>query len=102
MNTSIIRSTVNTIYKKGANAEESIEKYENINIIICPAEILVANRIVNVNGRIIWEKISTKGKNNIKPVGAPYGNIWETIPLKLWYKPNPIIGIQNNKALNNT
>lgn len=67
-----------------------------------PAEIFVANRIVNVKGRIICEKISTKGKNSIRAVGAPYGSICETIPLKLWYKPNPMIGIQNNKALNNT
>ena len=73
-----------------------------MNIIIWPAEILVANRIVKVKGRITWEKISTKGKNNIKAVGAPYGSIWDTIPLKLWYKPNPIIGTQNNKALNKT
>jgi len=64
--------------------------------------MLVANRIVNVNGRIIWEKISTKGKNNINPVGAPYGSMCDTIPLKLWYKPNPMIGIQNSKALNKT
>ena len=42
-----------------------------MNIIICPAERLVAKRIVRVSGRIIWEKISTKGRNSIRPDGAP-------------------------------
>ena len=32
--------------------------------------MLVANRIVKVKGRIIWEKISTKGKKNIRETGA--------------------------------
>ncbi len=36
-----------------------------------PAEILVAKRIVRVKGRINWEKISTRGKNSIRAVGAP-------------------------------
>lgn len=71
MKTSIIKRTLKTTYKIGASAEDNIEKYENMNIIICPAEIFVAKRIVRVNGRINWEKISTKGKNNIKAVGAP-------------------------------
>ena len=71
INTSIKSKTVNTTYKNGAKAEESIEKYENINIMMCPADRLVANRIVRVKGRITWEKISTRGKNNISPVGAP-------------------------------
>ena len=39
--------------------------------MICPAEMLVANRMVRVKGRIIWEKTSTKGKKNIKDTGAP-------------------------------
>lgn len=59
------------MYKKGARAAESIEKYENINIIICPAERLVAKRIVRVRGRISWEKISTRGRKSISPDGAP-------------------------------
>jgi hypothetical protein len=59
------------MYRKGARAAESIEKYENMNIIMWPAERLVPKRIVRVRGRIIWEKISTKGKNSIRPVGAP-------------------------------
>jgi hypothetical protein len=50
--TSINKSTVKTIYKKGAKADDNIEKYENINIIIWPADKLVAKRIVKVNGRI--------------------------------------------------
>ena len=79
-----------------------MEKYENINIIIWPAERLVAKRIVRVKGRISWEKISTRGRNNINPVGAPYGNMWETKPLKSRYKPKPIIGTQNKRALNKT
>ena len=48
----MIRSAVKTRYKNGANTEDNIEKYENINIMICPAEIFVANRIVRVKGRI--------------------------------------------------
>lgn len=67
----MIKRTLRTTYRMGASAEDNIEKYENINIIICPAEIFVAKRIVRVNGRINWEKISTKGKNSIKAVGAP-------------------------------
>jgi hypothetical protein len=41
------------MYRKGAKAEERIEKYENINIMICPADKFVAKRIVRVRGRII-------------------------------------------------
>jgi len=40
-------------------------------IMIWPHEKLVLNRIIKVKGRISWEKISTKGKNNIKPTGDP-------------------------------
>ena len=53
MKTSISNRTVSTMYRKGAKAEERIEKYENINIMICPADKFVAKRIVRVRGRII-------------------------------------------------
>lgn len=56
---------------KGAKVDERSVKYENIYIIICPLAKLVLNRIISVKGRIICEKISTKGKNNIKATGDP-------------------------------
>lgn len=56
---------------KGAKVEERRVKYENIYIIIWPLAKLVLNRIINVNGRIICEKISTRGKNSIKAIGEP-------------------------------
>ena len=40
-------------------------------IIIWPEERLVLRRIIKVKGRIICEKISTSGRNNIKPTGEP-------------------------------
>lgn len=51
-------------------------------IIIWPEERFVLNRIIKVNGRIIWEKISIRGKNSISPIGDPYGNICEKNPRK--------------------
>ena len=71
MKTSITSKIVSTTYKYGARVEESMEKYENINIMMWPADKLVAKRIVKVRGRINCENTSTRGKNNINPVGAP-------------------------------
>lgn len=45
-----------------------------------PDDRLVLRRTIKVKGRIIWLKISTKGKNNIKAAGEPYGSIWDTNP----------------------
>jgi hypothetical protein len=39
--------------------------------MIWPAERLVLRRIIKVKGRISWEKISTKGRKNIRPAGLP-------------------------------
>lgn len=68
-------------------------------IIICPLAKLVLSRIIKVKGRIIWEKISTRGKNSIKATGDPYGSIWDIKPLKLVVNTHTIIGIQNNKEM---
>ena len=56
---------------KGDKAEESRVKYLNMYIIMCPLDRLVLNRIIRVKGRISWEKISTKGRNSIRPIGDP-------------------------------
>lgn len=56
---------------KGDKAEESKVKYLNMYIIMCPLDRLVLNRIIRVKGRISWEKISTKGRNSIRPIGDP-------------------------------
>jgi len=60
-----------TIWIKGDKKDERRVKYLNMYIIIWPLDKLVLNRIIKVKGRISWEKISTKGKNNIKPTGDP-------------------------------
>jgi len=57
-----------------------------MNIIMCPADKFVAKRIVNVNGRINWEKISTRGRRNISLVGVPKGTKWEKNEVKLVVK----------------
>ena len=57
-----------------------------MNIIMCPADKFVAKRMVNVNGRIIWEKISTRGRRNINLVGVPKGTKWEKNKVKLVVK----------------
>ena len=44
--------TNRTTYRTGEREEERVTKKENMNIIICPAERLVAKRIVRVSGRI--------------------------------------------------
>lgn len=56
---------------KGDKIEDRRVKYLNIYIIIWPLDKLVLKRIIRVKGRISWEKISTKGKNNISPTGEP-------------------------------
>ena len=58
--------------------KEAKEKKENIYSIICPEDKFVLSRIIRVKGRIIWLKISIRGKINISPDGAPYGSICET------------------------
>lgn len=67
--------------------------------IICPLDKLVLKRIISVNGRIIWEKISTKGKKSIKPKGEPYGNMWAIKDLNWEIKTQTINGVQNNKEI---
>lgn len=47
---------------------------------------------------MIWEKISTKGRNNIKPTGEPYGNIWAKKSFS-WVKDTQIIKGTQNKIL---
>lgn len=64
--------------------------------IIWPLDKLVLSRIIRVNGRISWEKISTRGKNNIKAIGDPYGSIWDIKLLNWVKKTQSMIGTQNN------
>lgn len=56
---------------RGESVEDNKVKYENMYIIMWPAERLVLNRTIRVIGRINWDTISTKGKKNIIPVGQP-------------------------------
>ena len=64
-----------------------------------PEERFVLSRIIKVKGRISWEKISTKGKNNIKPTGEPYGSMWAKKSFS-WVLDTQIIrGSQNNKLI---
>ena len=44
--------TNRTTYRTGEREEERVTKKENMNIIMCPAERLVAKRIVRVRGRM--------------------------------------------------
>lgn len=82
---------------KGERTDESKVKYENIYIIIWPEERLVLNRIINVRGRINWEKISTRGKNSIRPTGEPKGSMWAIKDLSWVKETQTINGSQNNR-----
>ena len=44
--------TNRTTYRTGERGEERVTKKENMNIMMCPAERLVAKRIVRVSGRM--------------------------------------------------
>lgn len=79
------------------NTSDNKAKYENIYSIIWPLDKLVLNRIIKVKGRISWEKISIKGKNNINPTGEPYGSMWAIKDLNCLIKTQTIIGTQNSK-----
>ena len=75
MKSSSKNSAVSTKKRVKVKEKEDSEKKLNMYIIIWPEDKLVLNRTMRVKGRMIWLKISTRGKKSIRPDGAPNGSI---------------------------